>query len=598
MNVLMYIVLLLGFIMWVNHMLSCAWVAIGKVPSGDARNLSWLETPLSQNTEETYRDSSREYQYLTALHWSFTQMTPGSMQVFPLNSIERVFNVACLFFGLIVFTSLVSSLSAKLTQLKLLQTEQTQQMQKMMKFLRDKAVESKLVVRIRKQTQERMAKVRPSTMDDVQLFNLLSVSLRIELKVALTDCHIKRHPFLRLAEMVDVSLKRDLCYKCTHSQVLLPRDSLFLASHATNEAYRVSSGTVSYRVDLKRKSFSRDSLTQDVSVGTWLSEAALWVHWSHRGNAEAMMTSEVLSVRGDSLCQLFGRHLAFKHLATDYAITFHVRLKAAIEQATAQDPGADDLHVPHTELHDMVVSMARETQIFLGSMALEQSRSTQTGRWQRNTAHLQKLEDELREGECLLLANMDGEIERITDTTVVRIETSDGLLLVQLGEVEDDSVVPVCRLPSSSQFLKAPGATATTLVEEFLFPYAEHLELTYSHQNILQEEFAAETRIRSKQTETVYNGVLHTSTDHRPGALKAECTVQASNLALSETSDVFAVSCDLQDRRGVILYAWLEADCFERLIVQVRTAAGEREFRQWLSGVRIEKHPFSGVLPA
>lgn len=41
-------------------------------------------------------------------------MTPGSMQVVPVNTVERAFNVLCLMMGVIFFGSLISTLSSKM----------------------------------------------------------------------------------------------------------------------------------------------------------------------------------------------------------------------------------------------------------------------------------------------------------------------------------------------------------------------------------------------------------------------------------------------------------------------------------------------------
>merc|ERR1719159_2081419 len=102
----------LTLLLFLNHLVACVWVVIGRLdPSDTDTGATWLDLATSP-IKGTYNEFDVQYQYTTALHWALTQMTPGSMQVFPTNSQERVYNVFILLFCMMVFSSLVSSLSA------------------------------------------------------------------------------------------------------------------------------------------------------------------------------------------------------------------------------------------------------------------------------------------------------------------------------------------------------------------------------------------------------------------------------------------------------------------------------------------------------
>eukprot|EP00438_Fugacium_kawagutii_P026712 Skav219970 [mRNA] locus=scaffold2879:389420:443892:+ [translate_table: standard] len=64
---------------------------------------------------------SIEYRYATALHWSLTQFTPATVDVHPQNLVERTFAILVLIFGLVLFSSFVSSITASMTQLRNMQ---------------------------------------------------------------------------------------------------------------------------------------------------------------------------------------------------------------------------------------------------------------------------------------------------------------------------------------------------------------------------------------------------------------------------------------------------------------------------------------------
>merc|ERR1712048_607574 len=76
-----------------NHILACFWYVIGKNPflcnhysGADICEGTWLTQPDMQNRSDLYH-------YLSALHWSVTQMTPASMELVPINAGERLVNV-------------------------------------------------------------------------------------------------------------------------------------------------------------------------------------------------------------------------------------------------------------------------------------------------------------------------------------------------------------------------------------------------------------------------------------------------------------------------------------------------------------------------
>ena len=104
----------------------------------------------------SYHDAPEIFQYSTSLHWAMTQMTPGSMPVQPLNSLERFFNFACLVFGMIVFSSIVSSLSARMTHLRMNRNKHYGQIQTVSRYLRERLVSRSLSTTVRKQLEDRI----------------------------------------------------------------------------------------------------------------------------------------------------------------------------------------------------------------------------------------------------------------------------------------------------------------------------------------------------------------------------------------------------------------------------------------------------------
>merc|ERR1719330_101728 len=90
------------------HFFACTWYLVGLI-SIDHELDSWL-SPLVDE------DASNLYRYLVAYHWCMAQFTPAPNNFHPQNWRERLCAVSVLFIGLILFTSLLGSITALINQ--------------------------------------------------------------------------------------------------------------------------------------------------------------------------------------------------------------------------------------------------------------------------------------------------------------------------------------------------------------------------------------------------------------------------------------------------------------------------------------------------
>ena len=88
----------------VNHVVACIWVALGTTDS--AGGTWWGEKYGTADADDV------PYQYLTSLHWSLTQFTPASIDVRPVNSVERAVVVVVIVLGMVIFSSFVSLITS------------------------------------------------------------------------------------------------------------------------------------------------------------------------------------------------------------------------------------------------------------------------------------------------------------------------------------------------------------------------------------------------------------------------------------------------------------------------------------------------------
>merc|ERR1719181_2010605 len=96
------------------------------------------------------------YLYTTSLHWSLTQFTPASMEVYPENARERTFAIVVLVFALVTFSSFVSSITNAMTHLRNMNSEFEKQLLVFQRYLRYHRISTPLAVRMRRHLEHRL----------------------------------------------------------------------------------------------------------------------------------------------------------------------------------------------------------------------------------------------------------------------------------------------------------------------------------------------------------------------------------------------------------------------------------------------------------
>lgn len=119
---------LMGFILITNHLIACGWFSIG-LAMKEAGEASWV-------ADHDMINKDISWQYTTSLHWTLTQFTPASMEVFPANVAERTMAVVVLIFSLVAFSSFLASISASMTALRNMNQETTKQFWILRRFLK------------------------------------------------------------------------------------------------------------------------------------------------------------------------------------------------------------------------------------------------------------------------------------------------------------------------------------------------------------------------------------------------------------------------------------------------------------------------------
>lgn len=331
---LMQIFRLVIVILLLNHYLACAWYGIGILY--DHSN-TWV-------VKHVHLDEGILYKYLTSLHWSLTQFTPASMEVFPTNEIERLFNVGVVIFGLITFSSFVSSITSAMARLASLRDSRHREETQLRKFLSQKNVSVQLGAQIRKFFREnyevRMSRVHEF---DITFFTELPVLLRVALHAEIYMPVTCLHPLFKSYCGLDFHTMSSICHFAVNQRTQPQAQNIFLTGSLAEGMQFVVSGEVLYHNN-------KTKLPHACSEGHWLSEGALWGSWYHRGRLSADSNSEMVFICPDTFCAITSeRQISFKYLQM-YARHFQHEVLVRID---SDDP-VTDLPLNIDVLQDLV----------------------------------------------------------------------------------------------------------------------------------------------------------------------------------------------------------------------------------------------------
>eukprot|EP00427_Karlodinium_veneficum_P057893 CAMPEP_0169424422 /NCGR_PEP_ID=MMETSP1017-20121227/68031_1 /TAXON_ID=342587 /ORGANISM="Karlodinium micrum, Strain CCMP2283" /LENGTH=126 /DNA_ID=CAMNT_0009534203 /DNA_START=1 /DNA_END=378 /DNA_ORIENTATION=+ len=118
-------------------MLACLFFAVGQAGG----NGSW---------GDRLKGQPLEYQYTTSLHWGFSSLILESTDMEPSNTGERVFTVCALIMGLLIFSAVVSRLTAAIVKLQDMAQDNSKQFWLLRKFLKQRRVAWQLGLRIQR----------------------------------------------------------------------------------------------------------------------------------------------------------------------------------------------------------------------------------------------------------------------------------------------------------------------------------------------------------------------------------------------------------------------------------------------------------------
>eukprot|EP00747_Dinoflagellata_sp_TGD_P054345 gnl/TRDRNA2_/TRDRNA2_148960_c0_seq1.p1 gnl/TRDRNA2_/TRDRNA2_148960_c0~~gnl/TRDRNA2_/TRDRNA2_148960_c0_seq1.p1 ORF type:complete len:631 (+),score=58.94 gnl/TRDRNA2_/TRDRNA2_148960_c0_seq1:246-1895(+) len=323
-TIVMHIVKLVLCIVAVNHYIGCSWYALGASTSKPERWTKYMDD----------EDIDLFHRYLTCLHWSFVQFTPGASPIQPQNSNEMLFVIITLVFALVIFSSFVSSITQAMTRLRNINAQQENHFWKLRKYFRQQNIPRDLSTRVYRYINivlvKERGRVKPA---EVEYLNLISGPLGLELKAELQQPVLSVHPLFYQICTQFKDVLRELCSTSSAlEKVMLSRkDTLFSSGREATMMYFVTQGSLGYSVIDRSTGAATEGMPQEVEAGKWCSEAALWTRWAHQGWMVAISECELTSLSSAKFREVVVHFPAQKNVVADWGQRFIEELNDACE---------------------------------------------------------------------------------------------------------------------------------------------------------------------------------------------------------------------------------------------------------------------------
>jgi len=215
---------------------------------------------------------------------------------------ERFFAIFVVLSALLVFSSIVGSISAKITELRQLKLDEVVAQSQLRQYLTDKGISLQLGRRIwhfvRSKRWEYRAQLRES---DVKLLVGIPTSLRMLLRVDVCVPAFRMHPFFLDWSQLYPKVVVMLCQTAMNEKVFRALEEVFVEDVKAESMYFIMSGALEYETIF----FHRPRvLRPGGSMHLCLSEPAIWGEWIHCGTTVAESASDLLTLETKSFMKV------------------------------------------------------------------------------------------------------------------------------------------------------------------------------------------------------------------------------------------------------------------------------------------------------
>mmetsp|Transcript_19935 Transcript_19935/g.56178 ORF Transcript_19935/g.56178 Transcript_19935/m.56178 type:complete len:837 (+) Transcript_19935:198-2708(+) len=355
-----------------GHLVACLWWAVGEASDSESWIISagWDQRMLGE-------------QYIMSFRWALSQFAGGMDEVIPQSLSEHLYAAGVFVLAFWSGTVFLSILTSHMTQLFIMGGQQTQQLSVLRRYLALHGVSRGLAMRAQRNAQHVMnAQQRTMSEQAVGLMDLVSEALLIELHYEIYSPVLGMHPFFNDYMQVCPHVVRKICHAALDMSANSQGDVIFHHGETAIGMILVKSGVVRYSWG-----GSKDRETQEVQEHGYISEAALWVRWVHRGVLTVAEDSIIIQVNAESFQSIVSQFEQMSFDPSEYAAWFVDQLNASEEEVT---------DLPHLDAQGLPPNLSRHSKAI--TIWKKQSRVRKSLRFEdvlREAAETQEAEREL-----------------------------------------------------------------------------------------------------------------------------------------------------------------------------------------------------------
>merc|ERR1719330_2287650 len=228
-----------------------------------------------------------------------------------------------------------------MTKLNMISGREAAMFAKLREFLAEQGISRKLVMKVQRNAEHALQKFRQKcSEEDVQLLQMISEPLRMEIHFELYAPILRAHPLFHLLEEESPAAVSMLCHGGVRTVVVSQGDVLFADCEKRHspEMFFVTKGEMGYE---HSQGSHHCDLTVSVCEGEWVAEPVLWCSWVHTGILTALCETELLAVAASSVCNCplrdHTRSRIFARYAVEYVNTINTAPLTDLDNGTARD---------------------------------------------------------------------------------------------------------------------------------------------------------------------------------------------------------------------------------------------------------------------
>jgi len=262
----------------------------------------------------------------------------GDTEIYSNSIPERLYAVLTLLFAFLASASVVSSITSSMTRLSIATAHDANMIMTLKRYLTDNDISARVALRVQRNASHALEERRRHTPEqDIELLQLVSEPLRVELHFEINQPVLEAHAFFHNYCDVAPGLMRQACHQSISRMQLSRGDVLFSAG----EVPKVPRMYFLYAGKLKYDRTAESHRT--VHKGEWACEAVLWTQWMHYGLMRTKTECTLVVLEAlifQNICQQYTSQMDY---ARSYGKAFvqHINGAEEVELTDLEDPEMD-----------------------------------------------------------------------------------------------------------------------------------------------------------------------------------------------------------------------------------------------------------------